>query len=218
MKIKFAISSHKLFYETTYHTLVDSLIKSGVPKEDIYFFIGGYPEYEKIEKDGVNLYFVDHNSIDFTGIISVLDLGLKSDYWFLLHDTCYVGNNFYNKVCNFDYKEADAVKMYFTVSMNMGAYKQSYLESIKDSLFEFKNQNYSLESLHHYKKICVQKEDIFFNNAKNLLTYNTTPGTTEGPLDYYQNGILRVIEYYSDIDLYKIKANWFTKPQYELNL
>lgn len=218
-KIKFAISSHKNFYETTYPIIVNSLINSGVPKEDIYFFIGGFHSYEKrLDNNGINLYTTDHNSIDFTGLISVVDLNLEADYWYLLHDTCYVGNNFYNKVCSFDYKDVDVVKMYSDVSMNIGAYKQSYLESIKNYLFEFKNQNYSLESIHHYKSVCVEKEDIFFNNAKSRLVYNNNLCITEGPSDYYQNGTLRIIEYYSDMDLYKIKANWAVKSQYELNL
>lgn len=218
MNIKFTISSNKNFYKTTYPILVNSLLKSGVPNEDIYFFVGGFDQYEIVNnKENINLYFTNHNSIDFTGLISILDLNLSSDYWFLLHDTCYVGPNFYNFVSNFDYYDVDAVKMYFSISMNIGAYKQSYINKIKDSIFTFKNSNYTLESIQNFKKLCVQQEDIFLNTP-NKLIYNTSPGIVEGPIDYYKNNVPRIIEHYNDIDIHKIKANWVVKSQYGLEL
>lgn len=219
MKVKFAISSHKNFYETTYPIIVNSLINSGVPKEDIYFFIGGFSSYDQQpNNEEINIYTTDHNSIDFTGLISVVDLNLKADYWFLLHDTCYVGDRFYNIVSNYNYENVDAVKMCNDVSMNMGSYKQSYLDDIKEELLKYKNTNYSQESLQHYKSLLVQKEDLFFHKTKNKKEYNSTLRLTEGPLDFYKNGIPRIIEYFEQMDLYKVKANWYPKPTYELNL
>jgi hypothetical protein len=218
MKIKFTISSHINSYEKTYPVLVSSLLDSGVPAKDIYFFIGGSHRYSKIPNDdGINVFETDHNSIDFTGLISVLDLNLKSDYWFLLHDTCYVGLNFYNFISNFNHNNADVVKMYFSISMNIGSYKQTYLENIKPQLMEFKNQDYTSETLQYFKKLSIQKEDIFLNTPTNLI-YNTSPGITEGPIDFYKNGSSRVIEHYNDIDVHKLKSNWFIKSQYGLNL
>ena len=218
MKIKFAISSHNLFWKTTYPIVVNSLIESSVPAEDIYFFVGGCHETKKIEGYSVNLYHVDHNSIDFTALISVLELGLKSDYWFLLHDTCSVGANFFKAVKEFKYDESDAVKLCPKLSMNIGAYKQLYLESIYSDIMELKNKDHSEEAVQHYKKLAVLKEDFIFDRSEKVLVYNTTPRFYEGPFDYYKNGIPRVISYFSDLDLFKMQANWTTKEKYELNL
>lgn len=218
MRIKIAISSNKNFYKTTYPVIINSLLQSGVPNNDIYFFIGGFNHYKKIpNNENINLYQVNHQSLDFTGLISVLELNLYSDYWFLLHDTCYVGLNFYNFISNFNHNNTDVVKMYFSISMNIGSYKQAYLENIKSQLMEFKNQDYTSETLQYFKKLSIQKEDIFLNIPTKLI-YNTSPGITEGPIDFYKNGSSRVIEHYNDIDVHKLKSNWFIKSQYELNL
>jgi len=41
MNLKFTISSNKNFYTKTLDIIVPSLINSGIPSTDIYFFIGG---------------------------------------------------------------------------------------------------------------------------------------------------------------------------------
>lgn len=214
MKIRFAISSHNAFYKTTYHVIINSLLKSGVPANDIFFFIGGNDKYERLDSQ-VNLYKVDHNSIDFTGLISVLDLGLESDYWFLLHDTCYVGQDFYKKVCNFTY-DSEIVKLSSGISMNIGSYSQVYLNSIKDQINLYKNQNYDNESLQVLKRRLIQDEDCFFK-GDNVPFYSIN-NSSDDPIDFYNNGILRIVEHYNDIDLHKVKANWCGKSVYELNL
>jgi len=214
MKVKFTISSNISFFQKTYEVLVKSLINSGVPKKDIYFFVGGASTFEKIEKE-INFYFVNHNSIDFTGLISVLELQEKSDYWFLLHDTSYVGPSFYQKIKAFTY-DTDVVRLSPHVSMNIGAYKQEYLESIKDRLLEFKNTDYSIESINYFKNKCVENEDCFFKTTKS--NFYTSNHTVEGPVDFYKNGVPRIIEHYNEIDLHKVKANWVGKSRYELNL
>lgn len=214
MKLKFTISSNINFFQKTYKLIIESLIKSGIPKQDIYFFVGGSDNFKKINED-VNFYFVNHNSIDFTGLISVLELKEKSDYWFLLHDTCYVGDLFYEKIKSHNY-ETDVIKLNSNISMNIGAYKQEYLESIRSRLLEFKNTNYSIESINHFKNKCVDNEDCFFKIRNS--TFYTSNHTVEGPIDFYKNGVPRIIEHYNEIDLHKVKANWVGKPRYELNL
>jgi hypothetical protein len=220
MDIKFSISSYKGFYTTTYPIIIKSLLDGGVPAKDIYFFIGGYEENKLIEnEDKINLFIVNHNSIDFTGLISLIELNIKSDYWFLLHDTTYVGPRFYNFVSTFNYNKCDVVKLNSGVSMNIGSYKQSYIDSIKEDILKFKNNDYSIESIQNHKKLAVTTEDIFFR-TNNQLIYNKTPRRVEGPINFYgkNEDSLRIIEHYDDIDLHKIKANWFNKVNYSLEL
>lgn len=216
MKIKFAISSNINFYKITQPIIVNSLIESGVPEEDIYFFIGGYNEYRKIHKRQ-NIYEVNHNSFDFTSLISVIELELEADYWFLLHDTCYVGPNFYKKVLSSNYSSDVIALTEHGFSMNIASYKQSYINDKKTEILQFKNVNYDIESINNIKRLCVHLEDILIKNS-NSVSYYTTSGYSEGPYDFYKNGTMRIIEHYPDIDLHKVKSNWIGKDIYEINL
>lgn len=216
MKIKFCISSNKNFYKKTYNLIIRSLLNCGISKEDIYMFIGGEEKYQKIEND-INLFFVDHNSFDFTSLISILDLNLSSDYWFSMHDTCFVGKNFLNILNNFNH-DTQAVKLYSELrdSMNIGSYSQQYLNLIKDKILNFKNKDYSPEGLNKFKSSLVLNEGLFFKECtvKNYSSYKIK----SGPTDFYENGVLRILEYYPELDFYKVKANWEIKNDYEVNL
>ena len=210
MKIKFAISSHKNFWEHTYDVIVSSLLESGVPNEDIYFFIGGLDKYEKINNK-INLYLVPHNSIDFTGLISVVELGLESDYWFLLHDTCYVGPNFYKCIQEHNHT-TNTISLSFDLSMNMGSYKQSYLNKRKNDIINYKNIDDN--SLQNYKHRLIRDEDVFLTK-EDYYTGETRQYLGE---EIFYNGVSRMKEYFPKIDLYKLKANWYNKTEYSLTI
>jgi hypothetical protein len=193
------------------------MIDSGVDPKDIYFFIGGHQEYKKIENElGVNLYHANHNSIDITGLISVLELGFESDYWFLLHDTITVGPNFAKAVSSVKYNDTTITMTSDGLSMCIGAYPKSHLDKLRDKIISLKNTNYSPEGLQNAKKLAIQTEDFFLYPKTQF--YNNKPRLTKGPIDVYGNGIMRIIEYFPDIDLYKIKANWHPKENYEMKL
>lgn len=218
-KIKFTISSNKNFWEKTYPILIPSLLKSGVPPSDIYFFIGGCDEYKKIDNiENINLYQCNHNSIDFTGLISILELNIKNEYWFLLHDTCYVGINFYTILLKKILIMTDnTFPLCRESNMNIGIYKWDYLQSIKDELItKFKNTNYNEDTILEYKKFGVSNEGIFLKN-NNIVLNNSSRSVSE-PINFYNNGIMRIIENFSDIDFFKVKANWIQKSKYEIKL
>ena len=205
MKIKICISSHIKSYEKTYPILVDSLIKSGVPSEDIYFFIGGYDKYENISKDGINIYTAPHNSMDFTNLISVLDLGLESDYWFAIHDTCYVAENFYSKLISYNIT-TDTVPLIDFLSMTMGSYKHTYLLSIRDRLLNYKNESNLPDDILKLKGSLIKDEDIFLKDKG--FVYSRNRIITNPDDSIYGTKTTRVLEYYPEIYFYKLKANW----------
>ena len=185
--LKFAISSHKDFIDRTYPILIPSLIRSGVDPASIHIFVGGYDGQKTlVTEEGVNLFHVDHNSMDFTALISVLELGLQSDYWFLLHDTCKVGPNFFTSVDHLFCKNKPfhTARLYRKYSMNIGIYAHSYLLSQEKVLMSFKNSDYSEESLLKLKALAVEKEDILLEKEpilnpsiklKLILRITTTP-------------------------------------------
>ncbi len=207
--MKFAISSHKDYMGLTEDKVVKSLINSGVSPEDIYFFIGGYEgEYGKLDGE-YNRYTCPHNSMDFTGLISLIELNIESDYWFLLHDTCYVGDKFYKTVTEYPYEDKKYISLDNELSMNMGAYRWDYIQEKKQDIIRYKNTS---DSLQEYKSLLIMDEDIFFRPSAHH--FNVSRRQSSDPTDYYNNGTDRIIEYFPNIDLYKVKANWCLKDIY----
>lgn len=59
-----------------------------------------------------------------------------------------------------------------------------------------------------YKCINYQEDYIFNNDKNNKILDNYDGWNYTGPSDYYNTGTMRIVEYYPNLDLYKIKANW----------
>ena len=215
MQTKIAISSHKDFCEKTFTCIVQSLIESGVPKQDIYFFIGGHAEYKKIDSD-VNVWEVNHNSIDFTGLISVLDLDIKSDRWFLLHDTLYVGPDFYRTILYMQ-SDCDTIDMSSLWPKNMGSYSQKYLPQISDILLtKYKNVSTEVEDAHVFKTMNVDTENCFLKKQEFYCT--DRPYIINDKIDFYKSNNLRSIQYYPTIDIYKIQSYTNYPGNYNLKI
>ena len=49
---------------------------------------------------------------------------------------------------------------------------------------------------------------IFDNDANNIILEDYRGYISTEPTDYYNTGTMRIIEYYPNLDLYKMKANW----------
>jgi hypothetical protein len=213
MKISIGISSHKSFCEISLKELIPSLLVSGVPKEDIYVFIGGYETYENVVNEyNVNTYNVPHNSFDFTALVSIIELSIEKEYWFIIHDTCKVGSTFYQKLLKLCKPE---LMMRFTQegrSMNMGIYSNNLIKLKKDKILNYKNTSKDLNS---FKKKLIDDEDIFIKESKALCA---NVKKTSKPYDYYSTGTQRITEYYPDLDFYKIKSNWNRKDIYETKI
>ena len=214
--MKYVISSHINYINITEKEILSSLVDSGIDINDIYIFVGGYDSgygYNKLS-ESINKYSAPHNSLDFTGLISVLEMNIESDYWFLLHDTLYVGPNFNKVVKEFDYENVDYVALTFDTSMNIGSYKWSYMQKRKNEILKYKNNNN--DDIQSFKRKLINEEDFFLKPKKHYycsLDRKTIPAT-----DYYKNNTQRIVEYFPEIDLYKIKANWSIKSTYELKL
>ena len=110
---------------------------------DVIVMIGGYynnkcyETYHSIEKiNNITYIRCNHNSIDFTGLITLLELYNKNenDHYFYLHDTCKIGNNFYKKLASIDLTNVSSIKLNKWFSMNMGIYSQKIINRFKDFL------------------------------------------------------------------------------------
>ena len=207
--MKIVINSHTKSNIALQH-LLDSLKDNEINYCDIIVVIGGHynlNNYEIIKDENITYIHANHNSIDFTGLITLLELyNNTNEYYVYLHDTCKIGKNFYNKIKSIDLSNVSSIKINKSFSMNIGIYSQRIINEFKDFLLSKKNtkENECMK----YKSINYNEDYIFNNDQNNKILDNYDGWNYTGPSDYYNTGTMRIVEYYPNFDLYKIKANW----------
>jgi hypothetical protein len=193
---------------------LDHLLESMKKHEEFYTYdviiaIGGYYDYPdyKIEKvDNITYIYCNHNSIDYTGLIALYELYSKNEeQYFYLHDTCRVGDDFFKKLKSLTLEGVAHVKLNRNFSMNMGVYAQNLINKFGYYLLTKKNTD---ESRCMEFKIHFEEDFIFNNSSEGYVLDNYNGWNYTGPTDYYGTGVMRIVEYYPNIDLYKMKANW----------
>jgi hypothetical protein len=210
--MKIVINSHNKSNIALNH-LLESMKKQKEYNEfNIIIVIGGYynnPPYIIETDSNITYIYCNHNSIDFTGLIALSELYYNTDeYYFYMHDTCKIGDNFYNKLKKIDLTSINVttIKINKLYSMNIGIYSQKIINQFKDFLKTKKNINPEL--VMQFKSINFNEDYIFKNDCNNYVLDNYDGYNCTEPTDYYGTGIMRIVEYYPNIDLYKIKANW----------
>lgn len=131
---KFIISSHILSYATTLPKLLKSLHRNKIKEENIIVVIGGSEQ----DHNENNLYFVSHNSFDHTALITIIENNFKSDFWFVIHDTCEMGPEFYNLLKQYK------IKHHYTALtemawMNIGLFSNTFIKNNKNYILSLKN-------------------------------------------------------------------------------
>lgn len=162
-----------------------------------------------IKNNIINL-AVPHNSIDFTGIIAILENNflrgkLVNSIIFYTHATAEFGLNFFNL-----FKPESTQMLTRNPSMNIGTYEYNKLQSIKSFILNFKSSDYpSNEEILELKLNAIKQEDIIFTILKvdNVYCENNKI-KIKNPSDVYNTGTQRITEHYTTLDFYKFKANW----------
>ena len=174
--------------------------------------IGGYydiPNYDISVEDNITYIKANHNSIDFTGLITLAELYSNDihEYYLYLHDTCKVGPQFFEKLSKIQIDNISSIHLTRYPSMNLGIYSQKLINLNKDILSQLKC--IKNEDIPRFKNKGLEEEDILFKNDPNTKTFDDHCNRIiTDPSDYYNTGTMRIVEYYSNLDLYKIKANW----------
>jgi|688.fasta_scaffold116194_2 hypothetical protein len=210
MNIKIGINTNKNFFKFSLPILIPSLIDAGILKDDIHIFNAGYKEYWYELIDGMHWHFLDHNSIDYNSMVTICEKKIEAEYWFLIHDTCKVGLKFKELLYNIPQEKPEKIALKSCPSMNIGTYKYTYLLSLKEQIMKVKNNNYSEESLNHWKQWGVPNEDyILWMHSPQPAIYNGNPNWIVIDYDnWYGSTTVRRTEYYPSLDLYKNKSNW----------
>lgn len=219
--MKIVVNSH-INSDVALQHLLKSLNDNDVNYCDIIIVIGGYYDldnYEIIKDKNITYIHANHNSIDFTGLITLLELYSNDvqEHYIYLHDTCRIGKNFYNKLRSIDLTDVSSMKINKHFSMNIGIYSQNIINKFENFLTSKKNKDKS--KCMEFKKNNLQCEDYIFNrDPNNRLLDNYDDWKYTGPVDYYNTGTMRIVEYYPNLDLYKMKANWGGLTEYTLNV
>lgn len=219
MKTKLLITSHVDYFENAGKYLLNSIYRNNDaihPQDIIVVMGGGHGEPQRIVDAKEEVWVVPHNEFDFTALVAAIELDFNSDFFFLMHDTCYVGKRFQNA-----YKQFDASIMSKPVtscqrSMSMGLYSKKLLTRFASEIMSLKNLDFSEEALQKAKSVAVEKEDFLF--SKYPSNGYSLPPKDCGEKDFYGTGVTRKIEYYEGLDLYKAKSNWFSKNFWEIKL
>ena len=187
---------------------------------EVIIVIGGYYTnsncYEISRNENITYIKCNFNNLDLTGLTTLMELysGDVDEHYVYLHDTSKVGNNFYKKIKAIDLSNVSSIKINRRFSMNIGIYSQKIINSFK-SFLTIKNTDKCKMSLKSY---VVSREDFIFNeDPKNIVLDNYDGWNYTGPTDYYNTGTMRIVEYYQNLDLYKIKANWHWKTEWALH-
>jgi len=211
--MKIVITSHSKSQIALDHLLESMKLDECFLEFELLIFIGGFANEQEytIIKNETNITIVEcnHNSIDFTGLIGLSELYFADvdEYYLYLHDTCKIGPEFYKKLKAIDLTDVSSIKLNKPFSMSMGIYSQKIITSFKDFLLSVKNT--SEDRLQEFKRKAIETEDyIFKNDPKNKVLDNYNGHKYTGPVDYYKTGVNRIVEYYPNLDLYKIKANF----------
>ena len=210
--MKIVINSHKKGTIALDH-LLDSMRKCEEFNEyTIFVCIGGFYDilgYELKQEGNIVYIYCHHNSIDFTGLITLSELFSNDidEHYMYMHDTCRVGEQFFKKLKSIDLTNVSSIMMTRPYSMNIGIYSQKIINEFKDFLQAQKNTDEA--NCMRFKM--YHNEDHIFNTDPNSYVLDdqyTKEKDITGPTDYYNTGTMRVVEYYQNFDLYKIKANW----------
>ena len=212
--MKIVINSHIKSEIALNHLLETMKNQSEFKSYDIIIVIGGYydnyTEYHIEDDENIKYIKCRHNSIDLTGLITLLELYSKNEdeYYLYLHDTTKIGNNFYTKLKSINLTNVSSIRIKKDFSMNIGIYSQKIINQFKDFLLSRKNNDES--KCLEFKNINFNFEDyIFKNDNNNIILDDYNDINASKPLDYYNTGVIRIIEYYPNLDLYKIKSWYF---------
>jgi hypothetical protein len=187
-----------------------------VERENILIVNGGWESpLETTYGQDVPMLLTPQNSFEYTPLIEIVERGIESDYWFLLHDTCIPGVLFYELALSLPADSPEKVALKTTPSMSIGLYRMDYLMRHKERLLAIKNTDSSAEALQSWKQWGVPNEDYMLWKLNDVPTHVYHPDrhspdewNYQGHSDVYSTGFARRIEYFPQLDLYKAKSNW----------
>jgi hypothetical protein len=188
----------------------------------IIVVVGGYTEQpEPYEVDmtldkHITWIRARENAIDFTALLAVIDLYAHDTdaIYMYLHDTTSVTPTFLRTVATIEMVGCHTMRLNPVTSMNMGLYRQSYLNTFVAQCETCRSTGDVLRD----KARCIEMEDWFFKQDPTCRLIGRGLTAVLPKADVYGTGVERISEVYGDVGVTKYKANWHVRPdgQYEL--
>lgn len=218
--IVFAINSTYNFFDLTLPKNLKSLIDCGIDRKDILIVIGGCDSADDASRIEVKLrnlwnipkiYVVKQNSCDHTLFNFLLDrkeVFKGFDYLFYMHDTCWVGLDFVNRLKTYTPEnDVDSFSLTESWSMNIGLYRIEFLLNKPDEIRKAFNDVNTQEAVNYWKQWGAETEDYLMDMSFGHYTqFNKREGIVmENP---YGKSTIRRTRYFECLDFYKSQSNW----------
>lgn len=206
--IVYIISSNYDYYQETLPRLLRSMQEAQIPSAQVRVFIGRSPVMKIMRQPYGTFFFEQYGAYEHTALIGMVEHEIGEDLVFLLHDTCEVGKNFPALVSQAIPFMKDKFRFTadgFSVNGGMcgfGLYSLNYLMSRFDEIVALKNCDKHAAMVHE-GWLLRTKGHIYPYQRQGTVDYET-----HGMVDVYGTGLLRLKEYYPQVDLYKYKANF----------
>ena len=194
---KIVISSHINSYQKIAPIFIESLFRGGLSPKQILLVIGGNEYKSNSLFLDCETVFVEHNSYDHTGLIEILESNHSSDYWFSSHDTCIAGNNFVSFLNNYKPKK-DYVSMTDMGWLNMGLFKNTYLERNRKYILSLKNCSKIRAILSERVFTRLEDFDYFVPDYNCMRTLENE--------NIYKDDKKRNVLYFKGMDFYKYQS------------
>jgi hypothetical protein len=194
---KIVISSHIKSYQKTVPLLINSLTRNNLDTNKILIVIGGNESRSESVYLDCQTVFVNHNSFDHTGLIEIIEGNHKSDYWFSSHDTCIAGPKFVDFLSSYKPKK-DYISMTDMGWLNMGLFKNSFLERNKEYIFSLKNCSKIRAILSERVFTRLEDYDFFIRDCNCIRTLENE--------NIYNDDKKRNVLYFKDLDFYKYQS------------
>lgn len=196
--LKIAISSYKSSYQVCAKKLIHSLtVTNDFRHDQILLVVGGYECSEKFNFMGCEAIKVNHNSFDHTAVIEIIEGNYFSNYWFLTHDTCTMGENFQHFLKSFK-----LTKDYTSITdmgwLNMGICSQKFIDNNKSFILSLKDCSKIRAILSERTYTRLGDYDYLVPNYKSIRSIEDK--------NIYDDNKKRTVLYFQDLDLYKYQS------------
>ena len=160
------VNSTKKYANSTLPLLLESFEKyKGSYNPEIIVIIGGYDKVTVRKLNSYTFIEVDNNTIDYTGLIYILENDIiKQEHFLYIHDTIIVGESFFTRHANLAPIPTSATVSFQFPSSFIGIYSKNVLHKYKDYLLGLKNKehifNAPIEDLGTLKLIFSKAEFV----------------------------------------------------------
>jgi hypothetical protein len=210
----YIVSSSQKYLDVVLPKLLSSLRRT---QNRIIIAINECGKGETLTQGNITFHYSHNSSYDYIVPIVALSLLENDDHFFWLHDTCEVGPKFDEIANNFSYQKYEFVDV-FNGYCNFGIYSIPFVRKDQEWIFAQRNitKHQAIENetrwINLYPTWAPNSKTGRFPDRDGLPTYKQLEYR-----DVYGTGQQRMVEYYSNVDLYKFKANVGFSPNRNLN-